>query len=111
MGDFPNVFKQLRLREHFSQQELADRLGISKSTVSMYENGNREPDLETLEQIADLFNVDMDYLIGRKKIPNEYRSNTTQSSYYDVEALIARNGKEMSKDQKLRLIKLLSEIE
>lgn len=110
MGDFPNVFKQLRIREHLSQQELADKLGIAKSTVSMYENGNREPDLETLERIADLFNVDMDYLIGRKKNPVEW-SATQQTSYDDVEALIARNGKEMSKDQKLRLIKLLSEIE
>lgn len=31
----------------------------------MYENGEREPDFETLEAIADFFNVDMDYLIGR----------------------------------------------
>lgn len=111
MGDFPNIFKQLRLRDHLSQQELADKLGIAKSTVSMYENGRREPDLETLEQIADLFNVDMDYLVGRKKTSNEYTFVAATTSYDDVEALIARNGKEMSKEQKLRLIKLLSEFE
>mgnify|MGYP002801380183 FL=1 len=31
----------------------------------MYENGNREPDFDTLEKIADFFNVDIDYLLGR----------------------------------------------
>lgn len=110
MGDFPNVFRQLRIKEHFSQQELADKLGISKSAISMYENGNREPDLETLERIADFFNVDMDYLIGRKKTPNSFRAENT-IHFDDVEDLVARNGKKMSQEQKLRLIKLLSEID
>lgn len=41
-------------------------LGISKSTISMYENGNREPNFETLECIADYFNVDMNFLLGRE---------------------------------------------
>ena len=44
---------------------MAQKLGIAKSTISMYENGNREPDFETLEKIADFFNVDTDYLLGR----------------------------------------------
>lgn len=65
MGDFQNVFKQLRLASSFTQAEMAEKLGISKSTISMYENGNREPDFETLEKIADFFNVDIDYLLGR----------------------------------------------
>lgn len=111
MGDFPNVFKSLRLRENFSQQELADKLGLAKSTVSMYENGNRQPDLENLEKIADLFNVDMDYLIGRKEVSNAYKALSQTRSYDDVERIIARNGKEMTKEQKLRLIQLLSEID
>lgn len=65
MGDFKNVFKRLRISSKLTQAEMALKLGISKSTVSMYENGNREPDIETLEKIADLFNVDIDYLLGR----------------------------------------------
>ena len=109
MCDFPNVFRQLRNRDNLSQQELGDKLGIAKSTISMYENGNREPDLETLEKIADFFNVDMDYLIGRNITPNAYQSEVT-ISFNDVEGLVARNGKKMSTEQKMRLIKLLSEI-
>lgn len=65
MGDFKNVFKRLRTSSGYTQAEMAEKLGIAKSTISMYENGNREPDFETLEIIADFFNVDIDYLLGR----------------------------------------------
>lgn len=65
MGDFKNVFKRLRTSSKLTQAEMALKLGVSKSTISMYENGNREPDFETLEKIADFFNVDTDYLLGR----------------------------------------------
>lgn len=41
------------------------KIGISRSTIGMYETGAREPDFETLEKIADFFNVDIDYLLGR----------------------------------------------
>lgn len=67
MNGFAEIFKYLRLREGLTQKEMADRLGIAKSTVSMYENGNREPDFELLEQIADYFNVDMNFLLGKDK--------------------------------------------
>lgn len=65
MGEFESVFKRLRTSCGLTQNDMADRLGVSKSTISMYENGNREPDFETLERIADFFNVDIDYLLGR----------------------------------------------
>ena len=47
--------------------ELADRLGISKSSVSMYERGNREPELDLLEKMADLFGVGVSALLGREE--------------------------------------------
>lgn len=65
MGDFQNIFKQLRIAAGLTQVEMAQKLGISRSTIGMYETGAREPDFETLELIADFFNVDIDYLIGR----------------------------------------------
>ena len=45
MAVFANILKTLRTDKHLSQQELATRLGISKSAVSMYEQGRREPDV------------------------------------------------------------------
>lgn len=65
MGDFQNIFKRLRLSSELTQAEMAEKLGISRSTIGMYETGAREPDFETLEKIADFFNVDTDYLLGR----------------------------------------------
>lgn len=68
MATFSDRFKSLRAEQGWSQQRLADELGISKSSVNMYERGAREPSFETTEAIADLFNVDMDYLYGRTSV-------------------------------------------
>lgn len=65
MGNFQNIFKRLRSSSGLTQVEMAEKLGISRSTIGMYETGAREPDFETLEKIADFFNVDTDYLLGR----------------------------------------------
>lgn len=65
MGNFQNIFKRLRTSGGLTQVEMAEKLGISRSTIGMYETGAREPDFETLEKIADFFNVDTDYLLGR----------------------------------------------
>ena len=65
MGDFQNIFKRLRNSCGLTQAEMAEKLGISRSTIGMYETGAREPDFETLEKIADFFDVDIDYLLGR----------------------------------------------
>lgn len=65
MGNFQNVLKSLRTARSLTQDELAKKLKISRSTIGMYEKGAREPDFETLELIADFFNVDIDYLLGR----------------------------------------------
>ncbi len=66
MSDFGSIFKLLRNQKAMTQKELADAMKISKSTISMYENGNRKPDFEGLELIADFFKVDINFLIGRE---------------------------------------------
>lgn len=72
MSTFSERLKILRLKKELSQQGLADELGVSKSSISMYERGQREPDFETLEAIADYFNVDMNYLIGYSDNPVDW---------------------------------------
>lgn len=64
MADFASIFKGLRLERGLTQDELAKRLGISKSTVSMYENGKRLPAFDAAESITDFFGVDLKYLLG-----------------------------------------------
>jgi Predicted transcriptional regulators len=110
MGDFAKVFRALRLRDNLTQEQLAKILEISKSAISMYENGNREPDLETLERIADCFEVDIDCLLGRSLKTSSRPLSITDTfipTYDDIQSLIARNGKKLSLKQKQDLIKTL----
>lgn len=65
MSSFKTVLKSLRNSRNLTQEELAQKLNIGRSRISMYESGQREPDFETTELIADFFNVDVDYLLGR----------------------------------------------
>lgn len=66
---FPNILRNLRKRDNINQLELARAIGVSRSAIGMYESGKREPDFETMESIADYFNVSMDYLHGKNKTP------------------------------------------
>lgn len=60
-----NRIRQVRKELKITMKELGEIIGVAESTISMYETGNREPDLRTLSQIADYFNVSVDYLLGR----------------------------------------------
>ena len=68
-------FKKLREEADLTQDMLSRALGISKSTISMYENGNREPDFEMLELIARYFNVDMNFLLDQKPAASTATTN------------------------------------
>lgn len=70
MAKFDERLKTLRLSKDLSQMELAQQLKTSKSSINMYERGEREPGIETLERIADFFNVDLDYLLGKSDYAN-----------------------------------------
>lgn len=59
-----NILKSLRIKEGLTQEELADNLNVSRSSIGMYENGERVPSVEILEMFADFFNVDMNYITG-----------------------------------------------
>lgn len=72
MANFSSVIKRLRVERGITQEQLASMLKISRSTVGMYETGSREPDFETLEAIADIFNVDVDYLMGRSLVERKH---------------------------------------
>lgn len=107
MAAYSDVLVYLRTRASLSQQELADKLGMTRSAISMYETGKREPDLETFEAFADFYNVDMNTLTGHsyeitdgfgriidkrtgailRQIPNFNRHPVTGSAHLSVEAI------------------------
>ncbi len=61
---FKNNLKLLRQEKGIGQVELAKKLGVSKGIISLWENGLREPSMSSLIEIANFFNVSIDFLVG-----------------------------------------------
>lgn len=61
--------KKLRTKKKLTQTELGKIVNVTKVSISGYENGNRSPDTDTLEKLADYFGVSTDYLLGRTDTP------------------------------------------
>lgn len=69
---FKDELKRLRKAKNMTQEDLAAILGITKSSVSMYENGRRNPDFALAEAIAAYFRVDMNILLAQS--PEAFRA-------------------------------------
>ena len=85
---FMEIIKYYRKRAGLSQSDLADKLGVARTTIASYEQGRRHPDFETEEKIADFFNIDLNTLRGvsvpaldndAKELLSIYRSLDTDS--------------------------------
>ena len=66
-----NIFgiklKELRVEKGYSQRKFGEILGFCNQTVSFWESGSREPDLDTLIKISEFFQVSVDFLLGKKE--------------------------------------------
>lgn len=72
MAELKEILKKLRAEKNMSQVALAESLGVASSTVAMWEVGKRFPTRECYEALADLFNVDIDYLYCRSDVRQRY---------------------------------------
>jgi len=63
---FGERIKELRNNHTWTQQELGDRLGVSKQSVSNWENGNIMPSIDVLVRMSDLFQTSTDYILNRE---------------------------------------------
>lgn len=63
---FKDRLKKLRKQSGISQTELSEKINVSKGLISLYESGKKLPSRDTLQSIADVFNVTIDYLAGRE---------------------------------------------
>lgn len=61
---FSSRLKELRKANGYTQVSLAEALGVSKGTVAMWETGKRYPDYEVINQISDMFDRRIDYILG-----------------------------------------------
>ncbi len=71
MKKFAERLREARIKFGITSVELARRLSVGSNTVSRWETGTREPDLETISKIADTLNVSAAYLIGSVDIPDK----------------------------------------
>ena len=70
-----NRIKSLRETSNINQQDFAKKLNIANTTLSQYESGKRIPSDSVKKQIAEYFNVSLDYLMGNSDIKNPYKGN------------------------------------
>ena len=107
--------KELREEKHYSYRDLATLSGVSKSAIVMYEQGKRNPKREVLEAFADIFNVDMDYLLGRTNIKSAYRdqieTSPTEVQLNEGEREILKVYRRASDNVKPVLIKVVESLE
>lgn len=85
MVDFGNALKTLRLREDMIQAQLAQKLSLTKSVISAYETGLRLPSYDVLIQIAKIFNVTTDYLLGLER---KYEFDLSGLTQAEIDALL-----------------------
>ena len=84
MSSFAERLRALRRENGWTQKELADRLRLKRPAVTLYETGRREPDYGTLQKIAEVLQVSVDYLLGRTEVRGLVETAaTSRSDGYD----------------------------
>lgn len=91
--------KEIRLHRNLTQQTVADYLGCSPVVYSRYERGTRQPSIEVLLKLAEMFGVTVDFLLGRQNI-----ENSTLSEYELSLVAASRNADERAKEDALNML-------
>ncbi|WP_017187232.1 helix-turn-helix domain-containing protein [Alkalibacillus haloalkaliphilus] len=73
--------RDIRKQKNMTQEEVAKKIEVGRTTYAMYEQGRREPDYETLKKICELFEVSYDYLLNGSEQSNE------NLYFFDLEGL------------------------
>lgn len=79
---FGERLRTLRKEKNLTMKDLGKKFSVAESTISGYEIGNRKPDMQMLQQIADFFDVSTDYLLGRT---DERTQENISTAFYDYE--------------------------
>lgn len=93
---FSERLKELRVSKNLTQREVALQLELATTTYSMYEQGRREPDIETIQKIAIFYGVSADYLLGitivdeppeRSEIVRSFESLSQEDKKYIIDLI------------------------
>lgn len=103
--EFNNKLYELRKQKGFSQEELANRLNVSRQTISKWEVGESTPDMEKLVAISDLFEVSLDELVKgeEQKLAEPSEQIVKSELYSDIkeQVLTVDNKKKAKKGIKI----------
>ncbi len=77
---FHNRLREMRKKCGFTQQNMADKLGISLNAYQKYEQAERSPSLDSLIVIADIFHTSTDYLLGRDEFIHSHSSEEHETN-------------------------------
>lgn len=88
MVSLGDKLKMLRKKNNLTQQQVAERLNVSKAVVSSYELSNRSPSFQTLVKIANIYNVTTDFLLGINKRKMIDITNLTSEQADIIEKLV-----------------------
>lgn len=101
MGEkFNENLKAARERKNMTQKEVADSIGVAKSTYSLYESGQREPNVQTIKKIADTLNVSADDLLGLTNEPQTIAAHFDGNEFTEDELDEIRQFAEFVKNRK-----------
>lgn len=92
---FQEKIKELRLNKKFTQEQVAKKIGITRPAYTAYESGKRQPDFDTLQRIAELYEVSTDYILGRFNAPS---ANINETSSY-VRTIAAHIDDDVTEEQ------------
>ncbi|MEO4053414.1 helix-turn-helix transcriptional regulator [Solibacillus sp. CAU 1738] len=117
---FGKILAKLRKERKMSQYDLAEKMGFSRGQLANYEQGTRQPDFDTLQKLADYFDVSVDYLLGREII-NTAKNNEISKEERDIAKRLkqfeeeiensgdlAFNGEPMSQEAKESLLESMA---
>lgn len=109
MSRFGDRLRNLRIAKNMTQQDLADKLCLNKQTISQYERGVRQPQIEVLETLADIFNVDMNYLLGKEDLITRL-INTEEYSLLEKHRCAAAQDDLVLREDELELLRMYNNI-
>lgn len=119
---FNEILRQLRTEKNLSQKDVADAIGVDRTTYTKYETGKSQPDFVTIQKLAEFYSVSVDYLLGRTDIRNPYipeeytqKHKVTKRDLMQYEDFIEQAGiffmnDEVAEEDKEKLFRDISEL-
>lgn len=88
-----SIITEKRKSLGFSQEQLANKLGVSQKSISKYECGERRPSYEVLIAMSSIFNVSIDFLLGNENY--ETNKSTEEKSFLNIYRTLDKDYKEI----------------